>query len=190
MAKRLKPLPGLLARRLGSSGRGTLWWQYFTSSGLRLVYTVIPLALFAHVNKLQPDQRDFWWTFWVGQASFRLTGPYNPELVLTSTFQFDEGENSLAVPCISTKHRWEGDVQVVFCTSPTKSAQPSKLSKKALCARRTCGGKQIYLSGPVQWRWWKRGQPWQKQGEKFKSKMDRVSLHTFIILNFILHNLY
>lgn len=74
----------------------------------------------------------------------------NPELALTSTLQFDEDKEGLAVPCISTKHRRGGDIQVDFCTSPTKSAQSSKLSKKALYARRTCGGKQIYLSGPVQ----------------------------------------
>lgn len=33
---------------------------------------------------------------------------------------------------------------MVFCTRPTRSAQPSKLSKKALYARRTCGGKNKY----------------------------------------------
>lgn len=56
MAKRLKPLPGLLAWRLGSTGRGTLLVAVFHQFGPheyhRPVYTIIPLALFAHVNKL------------------------------------------------------------------------------------------------------------------------------------------
>ena len=90
-------------------------------------------------------------TFWAGQASFRLVVPYNPELALTSTFQFDEDENSLAEPCTPAKQRRGGDVQVALYTSPKKSAQPSKVNKKALYARRTCGGKQICLSGPPLW---------------------------------------
>ena len=85
-------------------------------------------------------------TFWVGQPSFRLMVPYNPELALTSKFQFDE--ESLAQPCTSSKHRRGGDVQVALHTSPTKSAQPSK---RALYARRTCGGKRIYISPPPLW---------------------------------------
>lgn len=94
-------------------------------------------------------------TFWVGEASFRLIVPYNlpynPELAATSTFKFDEGEESFAEPCTRTKYRRGGDVQVALSISPAKSAQPLKVSKKALYARRTCGGKQICLSGPPLW---------------------------------------
>lgn len=110
------------------------WWRYLHMS-----------ITYSWINGLFDE------TFWVGQASFRLSVLYNPELALTSTIQFDDDEESLAEPCTPTKHRRGCDVQVGLYTIPTIPAQPSQVYKKALCARRTCGSKKIYLSGPSLW---------------------------------------
>lgn len=107
-------------------------------------YLHMPLS-YAWINGLFNEN------FWAGQASPRLIAPYNPHLALSSTFTFDEDEESLMGPCTPTKYRQVRDVKVALYKTPTGSAQPSKVNTKAIYARRTCGGKKICLSGPPLW---------------------------------------
>lgn len=107
-------------------------------------YLHMPLS-YAWINGLFNEN------FWAGQASPRLIVPYNSHLALSSTFTFDEEEESLMGPCTPTKYWQVGDVKVALYKTWTRSTQPSKVIAKAVYARRTCGGKQMCISGPALW---------------------------------------
>lgn len=107
-------------------------------------YLHMPLS-YAWINGLFNEN------FWAGGDSPRLIVPYNPHLALSSTFTFDEDEESMMGPCTPTKYRRAGDVKVALYKTPATSAQPCKVNTKAIYARRTCGGKKIRLSAPPLW---------------------------------------
>ena len=107
-------------------------------------YLQMPLS-YAWINDLFNEN------FWAGQVSLRFIVPYNPHLALTATFAFDEYEESLMGPYTQTKSRRVGDVKVLLYKTPMRSTPPSKLNKKAIYPRRTCGGKRICLTAPPLW---------------------------------------